>query len=72
MTNLSWRDYLLGSFFGMLPMTLAQVDVGASGGEILKGGQWILACLALAIGLAATFLLRRAGRGSQSSDKPLD
>jgi uncharacterized membrane protein YdjX (TVP38/TMEM64 family) len=73
MTNLSWREYLLGSFFGMLPMTLAQVDVGASGGEILKGGgQWILACMALAIGLAATFLLRRAGRGSQSSDKPLD
>jgi hypothetical protein len=54
-------------------MTLAQVDVGASGGEILKGGgQWALACMALAIGLAATFLLRRAGRGSQSSDKPLD
>lgn len=73
MTNLSWRDYLLGSFFGMLPMTLAQVDVGASGGEILKGnGRWALACLALAIGLAVTFALRRAGRGSQSSDKPLD
>jgi uncharacterized membrane protein YdjX (TVP38/TMEM64 family) len=73
MTNLSWRDYLIGSFFGMLPMTLAQVDVGASGSEILKGnGQWALACLALAIGLAATFALRRAGWGSQSSDKPLD
>jgi uncharacterized membrane protein YdjX (TVP38/TMEM64 family) len=72
MTNLSWRDYLLGSFLGMLPMTFAQVDVGASGGEILRGGQWMLACLALAIGVAATFLLRRAGQGSQSSDKPLD
>jgi uncharacterized membrane protein YdjX (TVP38/TMEM64 family) len=73
MTNLSWRDYLLGSFFGMLPMTLVQVDIGASGGEILKGNsQWMLACLALAIGLAATFALRRAGRGSQSSGKPLD
>jgi uncharacterized membrane protein YdjX (TVP38/TMEM64 family) len=63
MTNLSWRDYLLGSFAGMLPMTLVQVDIGASGGEILKGsGQWMLACLMLALGIAATFLLTRASR----------
>jgi uncharacterized membrane protein YdjX (TVP38/TMEM64 family) len=66
MTNLSWRDYLLGSFAGMLPMTLAQVDIGASGSALLNGRQWLLACLMLALGLAATFLLKRFSRGSQS------
>ena len=75
MTNLKWRDYLLGSFAGMLPMTLAQVEVGAAGGAVLAGhGPWLLACLALAAGLLATFLLKRAGekRGSQSQQEPLD
>jgi len=62
MTNLRWRDYLLGSFAGMLPMTLAQVDIGASGNAILEGGQWILACLMLAFGLLASFLLKRFGQ----------
>jgi len=72
MTNLSWRDYLLGSFFGMLPMTIAQVDIGASGSEILSGGQWLIACLMLALGLAATFLIRRLSRGSQSGSDRID
>lgn len=72
MTNLSWRDYLLGSFFGMLPMTIAQVDIGASGSAILSGGQWLIACLMLAVGLAATFLIRRLSRGSQSGSDTLD
>ena len=72
MTNLSWRDYLLGSFIGMLPMTVAQVDIGASGGEILKGNQWLLACLTLAVGLAATFLLKRFARGSQPGSGEID
>jgi len=72
MTNLSWRDYLLGSFAGMLPMTIAQVDIGASGSAILNGRQWLLACLMLALGLAATFLLRRIWRGSQSRSGRLD
>jgi uncharacterized membrane protein YdjX (TVP38/TMEM64 family) len=72
MTNLSWRDYLIGSFFGMLPMTIAQVDIGASGSEILNGRQWLLACLMLALGLAATFLLRRLTRGSQPGSDKLD
>lgn len=61
MTNLTWRDYLLGSFAGMLPMTLAQVDIGASGSAILNGGQWLLACLMLASGILASFLLKRFG-----------
>lgn len=75
MTNLTWRDYLLGSFAGMLPMTLAQVEVGAAGGAVLDGrGPWLLACLFLAAGLLATFLLKRAGQkqGSQSDQDPLD
>lgn len=77
MTNLRWRDYLLGSFVGMIPMTLAQVDIGASGSAILQGGQWVLACLMLALGLAASFLLKRVGRnridkGSQFPPGKLD
>ncbi|MGZ5927494.1 MAG: TVP38/TMEM64 family protein [Rhizomicrobium sp.] len=72
MTNLSWRDYLLGSVIGMLPMTLAQVDIGASGSAILNGGQWILACLLLALGLAASFLLKHVSRGSQSGPGAVD
>jgi len=72
MTNLSWRDYLLGSFAGMLPMTIAQVDIGASGSAILNGNQWLLACLTLALGLAATFLLKRFSRGSQPGPGKID
>ena len=72
MTNLSWRDYLLGSVIGMLPMTLAQVDIGASGSAILNGRQWMLACLMLALGLAASFLLKHVSRGSQSGPGAVD
>lgn len=72
MTNLKWRDYLLGSFAGMVPMTLAQVDIGASGSAILDGGEWLVACLMLAVGLGATFLLGRWQRGSQGGRDTLD
>ena len=72
MTNLSWRDYLLGSVIGMLPMTLAQVDIGASGSAILNGRQGMLACLMLALGLAASFLLKHVSRGSQSRPGAVD
>ncbi len=62
LTNLPWRDYLIGSFAGMLPMTIAQVAVGASGSEVFKGtGTWIAASFALAAALALTFILKRAG-----------
>jgi uncharacterized membrane protein YdjX (TVP38/TMEM64 family) len=60
LTNLSWRDYLWGSLVGMLPMTLAQVAVGASGGEVFDGHNWILACLLLAAGIAGSAALRRS------------
>jgi uncharacterized membrane protein YdjX (TVP38/TMEM64 family) len=72
MTNLKWRDYLLGSLAGMLPMTLAQVDIGASGNAILNGRQWLLACLLLAAGLGASFLLSRFFGGSQPRSGKLD
>lgn len=63
LTNISWRDYLLGSFAGMLPMTFAQVAIGASGGEIADAqGKWMWACLLLAFGLAGSIALRRTGR----------
>jgi uncharacterized membrane protein YdjX (TVP38/TMEM64 family) len=70
MTNLSWRNYLIGSFAGMLPMTLAQVDIGASGIALLEGSQWLIACLTLAAGIAASFWLGRWG--SQSRPDKLD
>ncbi len=72
MTNLSWRDYLLGALAGMLPMTIAQVDIGTSGSAILNGRHWLVACLMLALGLAATFLLKRFRRGSQSRPGAID
>jgi uncharacterized membrane protein YdjX (TVP38/TMEM64 family) len=63
LTNLSWRDYLVGSFAGMLPMTLVQVGIGASGGAAFGGhGGWAVACLLLATGLGATFFLKRVTR----------
>lgn len=66
MTNVGWRDYIWGSFAGMLPMTLAQVDIGASGSALLDGRGWLLASLMLALGIAASFLLPRLGRDPDS------
>jgi uncharacterized membrane protein YdjX (TVP38/TMEM64 family) len=60
LTNLSWTEYLVGSCIGMLPMTVAQVAVGATGNEIFTGGgRWVAASLVLAACLALTFLLKR-------------
>lgn len=63
LTKLGWNEYLIGSFIGMLPMTLLQVDIGAAGGQVLTGRDswsWIAGCLLLAFGLGASFLLKRA------------
>lgn len=63
LTRLGWVEYLVGSFVGMLPMTLIQVDIGAAGGRALRGhGGWIVGSLLLAAGLAASFLIKRAAR----------
>jgi uncharacterized membrane protein YdjX (TVP38/TMEM64 family) len=71
LTKLGWRDYLVGSFIGMLPMTLFQVDVGAAGGHIMDGGRGLLTSLALLVALfALSFSLRRkAQRSTDESDK---
>ncbi len=63
LTRVAWLDYLAGSLVGMLPMTLLQVDIGAAGGQVLQGhGTWLAGSLLLALGLAGTFLLKRASR----------
>jgi uncharacterized membrane protein YdjX (TVP38/TMEM64 family) len=63
LTRVGWRDYLLGSFLGMLPMTLVQVDIGAAGGQVLQGHSgWMLGSLLLAVGLGASFLIKRAAK----------
>lgn len=63
LTNISWRDYLVGSFIGMLPITFVQVDIGASGNAVFQGqGGWIVACLLLAAALAVSFLVKRVAR----------
>jgi uncharacterized membrane protein YdjX (TVP38/TMEM64 family) len=71
LTELSWRDYLIGSFLGMLPITFIQVEIGASGSAVFAGeGGWVLGCVLLAVGLAASFFLKRVGRkaGMDESD----
>jgi uncharacterized membrane protein YdjX (TVP38/TMEM64 family) len=59
MTRVRWSDYLIGSTLGMIPMTVAQVQIGASGGLVLHGqGNWLLASLLLAGGLLLSLGLR--------------
>jgi uncharacterized membrane protein YdjX (TVP38/TMEM64 family) len=59
MTGVSWPDYLFGSALGMVPMTVAQVQIGASGGLMLHGqGNWLLASLLLAGGLLLSLVLK--------------
>jgi uncharacterized membrane protein YdjX (TVP38/TMEM64 family) len=59
MTRVSWANYLFGSALGMVPMTVAQVQIGASGGLVLHGqGNWLLASLLLAGGLLLSLVLK--------------
>jgi uncharacterized membrane protein YdjX (TVP38/TMEM64 family) len=60
LTNLKWRDYLIGSFAGMLPITFVQVDIGAGGGAVFEGHTgWIIGCALLAAALAVSFVVKR-------------
>ena len=60
LTNLKWRDYLIGSFIGMLPITFVQVDIGAGGGAVFQGqGGWLIGCVLLAVALGVSFLVKR-------------
>jgi uncharacterized membrane protein YdjX (TVP38/TMEM64 family) len=66
LTRIGWRDYLVGSFLGMLPMTLVQVDIGAAGGRMIQGYQgWVAGCLLLAGALGASFVIKRAVSGAK-------
>lgn len=61
LTRIGWADYLIGSFLGMLPMTLVQVDVGVAGGQVLTGRSGLLVSLVLlALLFGTSVLLRRA------------
>ena len=61
LTRIGWRDYLIGSFIGMLPMTLVQVDIGAAGGQVLQQRSgWLISLALLALLLASSVLIRRA------------
>ncbi|MDB5394040.1 MAG: hypothetical protein JWM91_1546, partial [Rhodospirillales bacterium] len=61
LTKLRWIDYLVGSFLGMLPMTLFQVDVGVAGEQVLRGqGNWLIISLGLALLFGVSFLIKRA------------
>lgn len=60
LTNLKWRDYLIGSFAGMLPITFVQVDIGAGGGAVFQGHTgWVIGCALLAVALAVSFVVKR-------------
>lgn len=61
LTRIGWGDYLLGSFIGMLPMTLVQVDVGAAGGQVLEGRSgWLVSLGLLALLVGTSVAIRRA------------
>lgn len=61
LTRIGWLDYLVGSFLGMLPMTLVQVDVGAAGGQMLAGRSgWVVSLVLLALLFGTSVVLRRA------------
>ena len=61
LTRIGWADYLIGSFIGMLPMTLVQVDVGAAGGQVLTGARgWLVSLVLLALLFGTSVVIRRA------------
>lgn len=60
LTRIGWVDYLIGSFLGMLPMTLVQVDVGAAGGQMLQGSSgWVVSLVLLVLLFGTSVFLRR-------------
>jgi uncharacterized membrane protein YdjX (TVP38/TMEM64 family) len=66
LTRLSLGDYTLGTLLGQIPMTVAYVEFGAAGNEVLSGGaNWVLptiiGAVVLAISIFLPRLLRRRG-----------
>ena len=65
LTRISLRTYTFGSSVGQLPITIAYVDLGAAGGQLVLGGaRWLeptligLAMLALTLVISARFRWR--------------
>lgn len=64
LTRLSVFDYVLGSFFGLVPHTFVFVNLGITGRRALDGGAWLAPMLwglaFLALTMVLPRLLRRA------------
>jgi uncharacterized membrane protein YdjX (TVP38/TMEM64 family) len=57
LTRLSLWNYTLGTLIGSVPMTIAYVEFGAAGEEVLSGGaHWLLPTLIGAVVVAASTL----------------
>jgi uncharacterized membrane protein YdjX (TVP38/TMEM64 family) len=58
LTRLSLRSYTLGTLVGSIPMTVAYVEFGAAGDEVLSGGaNWLLPTLIGAAVVTASLVL---------------
>lgn len=66
LTRVSFRDYALGSFLGLLPHTIIFVNLGLSGKRALEGGAWLEPLLwgfgLLALSIAVSRLFGRTPR----------
>jgi uncharacterized membrane protein YdjX (TVP38/TMEM64 family) len=63
LTRLRLGSYVLGSFLGQLPMTLAYVELGAAGGRLWTGAAgWLAPTLVGVAALAVSLLLPRWAR----------
>ncbi len=57
LTRLSLWSYTLGTLIGSIPMTIAYVEFGAAGDEVLSGGaNWLLPTLIGAVVVAASIV----------------
>lgn len=63
LTQVRFRDYLLGSFLGQIPSTVAFVEFGAAGEQMLSGkAGWLWPSLIGLAALAVAYALRRVFR----------
>ena len=64
LTKVRFGDYLLGSFLGQIPSTVAFVEFGAAGAKLASGkAGWLWPMLVGLAALAVAYGLRRAFRG---------
>lgn len=54
LTSLSWKDYFIGSFFGMLPGSVAYVSAGAAVGSMREAANKSVSPVLFVLGAAAT------------------